>query len=111
MKIRFQNFVKKSFSCYTSVGTEKVLTYTRENHQNDELEKRSSQPRKLVLVPANIEKLMRLKLIRVEAELMLYIITTIKYLPLNINLKYLYNALNSKDTNNKRLFSKIFLAG
>ena len=46
----------------------------------------------------------------VEAELMLYIIT-IKYLPLNINLKYLYNALNSKDTNNKRLFSKIFLAG
>ena len=60
--------------------------------------------------PANIEKLMRLKLIMVEAELMLYIIT-IKYLPLNINLKYLYNALNSKDTNNKRLFSKIFLAG
>ena len=61
--------------------------------------------------PANIEKSMRLKLIMVEAELMLYIITTIKYLPLNINLKYLYNALNSKDTNNNRLFSKIFLAG
>ena len=61
--------------------------------------------------PVNIEKLMRLKLIMVEAELMLYVITTIKYLPLNINSKYLYNALNSKDTNNNRLFSKIFLAG